>query len=150
MASILLLPSALGRTTTWGSAEAEIKQFSGALETFRIEQGRYPTETEGLLVLIRGPDALVTRRDLNDSWGNPYVYRRPGKHNPNSFDLYSCGEDGKSRTGGKDADDINNWDPARNWVRYYGRTPLKTWILPGAGILAIMFLVWFALSGRSR
>jgi hypothetical protein len=41
-----------------------------------------------------------------------YVYLCPGIHNTNGFDLYSCGFDGISKSGGNDLDDINNWDPS--------------------------------------
>jgi hypothetical protein len=46
-----------------------------------------------------------------DIWKNNYVYRCPGIHNTNAYDLYSCGFDGISVSGGEDLDDINNWDP---------------------------------------
>jgi hypothetical protein len=46
-----------------------------------------------------------------DPWGNIYFYRCPGNHNTNGYDLYSCGYDGISKSGGDDLDDINNWDP---------------------------------------
>jgi general secretion pathway protein G len=40
----------------------------------------------------------------NDPWGRPYVYDCPGKHNLDSFDVYSLGPNGK---GGSEA--IGNW-----------------------------------------
>ena len=46
-----------------------------------------------------------------DPWGNEYFYRGPGIHHTNGFDIYSCGADGLSKSGGCDPDDINNWDP---------------------------------------
>ena len=45
-----------------------------------------------------------------DPWGHPYVYRFPGLHSTNGYDLYSIGPDGISKTGGNDLDDISNWD----------------------------------------
>lgn len=36
-----------------------------------------------------------------DSWGNPLYYVCPGKKNPDSFDLYSAGPDGKVGDTGK-------------------------------------------------
>jgi hypothetical protein len=47
-----------------------------------------------------------------DPWGNNYVYCCPGVHSTNGYELYSCGFDGISKSGGDDLDDINNWDPA--------------------------------------
>src|ERR1043166_2658548 len=40
-----------------------------------------------------------------DPWGEPYQYKYPGSHNPNSFDVYSKGPDKADGTG----DDIGNW-----------------------------------------
>lgn len=40
-----------------------------------------------------------------DPWGEPYQYRIPGTHNPNSFDVWSKGLDKIDGTG----DDIGNW-----------------------------------------
>jgi general secretion pathway protein G len=47
---------------------------------------------------------LDTNYPRKDPWGRPYVYECPGKHNPESFDLYSLGPNGK---GGDEA--IGNW-----------------------------------------
>ena len=41
-----------------------------------------------------------------DPWGNGFVYRFPSVQKSNKFDLYSCGPDGVSHTGGYDLDDI--------------------------------------------
>jgi general secretion pathway protein G len=43
--------------------------------------------------------------DLKDDWGHDLVYRCPGIHNPNGYDLYSMGPDGEDNT----LDDIGNW-----------------------------------------
>ena len=44
-----------------------------------------------------------------DPWGHPYQYRFPGQNNPNGYDLWSMGKDG--RDGGND--DIDNWSQAQ-------------------------------------
>jgi general secretion pathway protein G len=41
----------------------------------------------------------------NDPWGNAYQYRQPGQHNPEGFDVFSTGPDGRDGGG----DDIGNW-----------------------------------------
>ena len=42
-----------------------------------------------------------------DPWGNPYQYRRPGRHS-NDYDLFSFGADGTE--GGEEEDaDVVNW-----------------------------------------
>ena len=40
-----------------------------------------------------------------DPWGNAYVYRCPGQHNTDGYDLYSLGADGQDGGG----DDSDNW-----------------------------------------
>ena len=39
------------------------------------------------------------------SWDNDYKFAAPGKHNPDSYDVWSMGPDGQDGT----ADDIGNW-----------------------------------------
>lgn len=90
------------------------------LDMFSNDCGRFPTTAEGFQVLIayptnnslegwRGP-YFDPPKIPQDPWGNNYVYRCPGTHNTNGYDLYSTGPDGKSKSGGNDPDDINNWD----------------------------------------
>jgi general secretion pathway protein G len=96
------------------AAQAQIADLGTALDAFEIGVGRYPTTTEGLLALIQQPTAEA--QDWNgpylnknavplDPWGNDYQYRCPGQYNPDGYDLYSYGPDGKQ--GGDD--DITNW-----------------------------------------
>jgi general secretion pathway protein G len=49
--------------------------------------------------------AQVQKSALKDPWGEPYQYRNPGLKNPDSFDLFSKGQD---KTEGTE-DDIGNW-----------------------------------------
>ena len=94
------------------AAKTSIAAFTTALEAFEVDMGRYPNSTEGLSVLRVPPgDATdwkgpYVQKDIgNDPWNNPYVYRYPGQHNPNGYDLFSMGPDGKEGGG----DDIDNW-----------------------------------------
>ncbi|MEO7179298.1 MAG: type II secretion system protein GspG, partial [Gemmatimonadaceae bacterium] len=43
-----------------------------------------------------------------DPWGASYVYRYPGEHLPNGFDLSSMGADG-AQGGTGDAADVTSW-----------------------------------------
>jgi general secretion pathway protein G len=100
------------------SAHADLAGIKIALDVFAIDCGRYPTTSEGCAALLNCPINIPTGkwrgpylgRKPIDPWGYDYVYRYPGIHNTNSFDLYSCGADGISKSGGNDLDDINNWD----------------------------------------
>jgi general secretion pathway protein G len=40
-----------------------------------------------------------------DPWNKPYLYKAPGEHNQDGYDLFSSGKDGQPGT----ADDIVNW-----------------------------------------
>lgn len=98
-----------GRT---GVARIFVKEtMENPLMNFRIHMGRYPTTEEGLQALLTRPSEEAEnwqgpyiRRLPNDPWGNPYQYRFPGERNPDGFDLWSWGPDGRD----SDAN-IGNW-----------------------------------------
>jgi general secretion pathway protein G len=103
-----------GRVTT---ARTQIKNLEAALETYRMDNARFPTSEQGLDALINPPPDvrnyqtggyLRERRIPVDPWGNPYQYESPGQHNDHSFDLWSFGADGSPGGEGTDAD-IGNW-----------------------------------------
>jgi general secretion pathway protein G len=91
-----------------------------ALDAFVVDCGRYPTTAEGFTAMLKCPTNIPAGKwhgpyfykIPQDVWKHDYAYRCPGTHNTNGYDLYSCGFDGISRSGGDDLDDINNWDPA--------------------------------------
>lgn len=95
------------------TAQTQVKMLKGTLETFRLDIGRFPTESEGLALLNTPPaDEKLRARwrgpyldeDLpKDPWGNPYQYSLPGA-NGQPFALYSLGADGKRGGEGIDAD----------------------------------------------
>jgi len=96
------------------AAQTQIADFATALDTFEIAVGRYPTTVEGLRALIERPTSeaddwqgpYLSRNVVPlDQWGNEFQYRCPGQYNPDGYDLYSYGPDG--RLGGDD--DITNW-----------------------------------------
>ena len=93
-------------------AKAQIDAFEKALDTFRLDVGRYPTTEEGLASLITKPDTAAKwngpylRRQLpKDPWGNAYQYHSPGAKS--DFDLLSFGRDGQPGGSGDDADISN-------------------------------------------
>jgi general secretion pathway protein G len=96
------------------AAKAQIELLSTALDTFRLDVGRYPTSQEGLEALRTQPGGLerwdgpyLKKEVPTDPWGKPYVYKSPGEHGP--FDILSYGADG---TAGGDGDnrDITSWE----------------------------------------
>ena len=96
------------------TARIEIKNIETALDLFRIDIGRYPTQEEGLSALLRQPDSLKgwkgpyldKKNDVNDPWGSPYIYRIPGQHG--DYDLLSYGAD-KVEGGTGENEDVTNW-----------------------------------------
>lgn len=103
-----------GRVNT---ARAQLKMLDAAIETYRMDNIKFPTTEQGLQALVREPaDArnyqaggyLRERRVPLDPWGNEYQYESPGQHNDHGYDLWSLGADGKPGGEGVDAD-IGNW-----------------------------------------
>jgi general secretion pathway protein G len=93
-------------------AKAQIEAFSKALDTFRLDVGRYPTTEEGLSALLVPPAGLAKwngaylKKEIPlDPWGHSYVYRAPGSKN--DYDLISYGRDGQAGGSGEDADITN-------------------------------------------
>lgn len=100
------------------AARAQMEAFGKALDTYRLDVGRYPGTQQGLQALVDKPaneprwqGPYLQKSVPSDPWGTPYVYKAPGgdKHD---YDLNSLGKDGK--TGGDgDATDISVWDTVR-------------------------------------
>jgi len=95
------------------SAKIQILRLSGILDLYRLDVGRYPTEGEGLDVLVERPDGvarwngpyLQSADSLTDPWGRPYGYRQPG--NDRAYDIFSLGADGREGGEGEDEDVAN-------------------------------------------
>jgi len=92
------------------TARAQIKGIEKALDTFRLDMGRYPKTEEGLAVLLVKPTENAGKwngpyLDKNvppDPWGNPYQYRSPGRQG--AFEVSSYGKDGRPGGDGDNAD----------------------------------------------
>jgi general secretion pathway protein G len=103
----------LGRAKT-DAAKAQVQNIASILDLYRLENGRYPDERDGLDALLEQPaDAprwngpYVKRRDaLVDPWGEMYVYRFPGDYG--AYDLYSLGADQAEGGDGEDQD-VTSW-----------------------------------------
>lgn len=83
------------------TTQTQIRMLKTALDTLRLDIGRYPTTEEGLALLSNppaNPDLRVRWRGPyldsalpNDAWGHPYNYSYLGSGNP-PFALYSEGD----------------------------------------------------------
>jgi general secretion pathway protein G len=93
-------------------ARAQIDALDKALDSYRLDVGRYPTSEEGLQALSVAPSnepnwagPYLKKGVPLDPWGRPYIYVQPGTHG--DFDLLSYGKDGKEGGTGEDADLTN-------------------------------------------
>lgn len=108
----IVIPKFTGRAedARKSAAKTQVSSFETSLEMFEGDAGRYPTEADGgLNALVTQPAGVTTwhqniKEIPKDPWGNPYQYKQPGTHNPNGFDVYSLGPDGREGN-----DDIGNW-----------------------------------------
>jgi general secretion pathway protein G len=94
------------------AARAQIEAFEKALDTFRLDVGRYPLAEEGLSALLTQPAAAdrwngpyLKKQIPKDPWGNTYIYRSPGSKS--DFEIISYGKDGQSGGSGDNADITN-------------------------------------------
>ena len=96
------------------AAQVQAKNVSAALQLFRLDAGRYPTNEEGLQALVKPPASvplwngpyLPDEAAITDPWGKPYQMRAPGEHG--EVDVFSLGSDG-AVGGSGEARDVGNW-----------------------------------------
>jgi general secretion pathway protein G len=96
------------------AAKIQIESFGGALDLFFLDNGRYPTSSEGLGALVVRPGNAATWNGPylkgatvpTDPWGNSYQYKSPGEHG--AYDILSYGADGQPGGTGT-ASDVASW-----------------------------------------
>ncbi len=95
------------------AAKAQIELFGTALDTYRLDLGRYPTTEEGLKALREKPSGAegwqgpyLPKEIPLDPWNKPYIYKCPGEHG--DYDLLSYGLDGTEGGEGENLD-IVSW-----------------------------------------
>ena len=122
---ILILSAAVGfsaikyiEKARTASCRNQIETFRLALQSYLLDCGQYPTETQGLAALWEKPilspvppawdGPYIERIIPKDPWGNDYAYKNPGDKNL-PFTIISYGADG--RTGGEGIHaDIHSWE----------------------------------------
>ena len=97
------------RVTT---TKANLKLLHSAINQFKLDSGRFPTEDEGLMVLVEEPSDVInyeqggyleTTEIPTDAWGNEFFYQLfPESGKP--FVIISYGADGEEGGEGYDAD----------------------------------------------
>ncbi len=101
------------------AAKSQIEMLGAALDSYRLDNGRYPSTEQGLAALWEAPvteprpnnwrGPYLRKTVPNDPWGNPYVYLSPGENSQQGYDLVSYGADGQVGGEGDDAD-VTNWN----------------------------------------
>lgn len=108
----MVIPRLTGRSEEARQAVAKTDieaNLSLALDLYEMDNGTFPENLDGLRTKPGGATnwkgPYIKKKPI-DPWGRPYVYKFPGAHNPESYDLYSLGKDGAEGGG----DDVVNWE----------------------------------------
>ncbi len=112
----LVAPQIIGRVSDARitTAKVQVELIGVALENYRLDNGVYPSTTQGLAALRTSPPGSPQPRNWRgpylrkvvpaDPWGRPYIYRSPGERDRSGFDLLTLGRDGKPGGNDEDAD----------------------------------------------
>lgn len=92
------------------AAALQVSSFKASLDLLFLDIGRYPSQSEGLQVLVERPASadgwsgpyMQQSTVPTDPWGNPYQYSVPGTNAP--YQILSLGADGVAGGSGADAD----------------------------------------------
>jgi general secretion pathway protein G len=96
--------------------KVQMRHIITALSTYKLDNGHYPSTSQGLEALIIKPSGYPEAKSWKsdgylpklpvDAWGNNFVYVSPGS--TSDYDLISFGEDGVEGGEGNDADISGN------------------------------------------
>ncbi len=117
----LVLPKFLGQEEKAKRevAKTQIRSLEQALDSYKLDNGFYPTTDQGLDALIKKPETgrvpgkwrdggyLKPARIPKDPWDKEYVYISPGSEN-REYEIVSYGADKEPGGEGNNAD-IQSW-----------------------------------------
>ena len=83
------------------ATQTDIATIQGAVTTYEIRTGKYPSNIDDLAKEIDGQKGLLDATALSDKWGTKYSYKNEGG---GYFEIRSAGPDAAMNT----ADDIFN------------------------------------------
>ena len=90
------------------AARSQMALFETALDTYRLDVGKYPTTEQGLAALRTNPGdedkwdgPYLPKSVPKDPWGHPYVYRRADN---GEVEMISLGANGTEGGEGEDKD----------------------------------------------
>jgi general secretion pathway protein G len=100
------------------AAKSQVKALDSVLNTYFMDNSTYPSTEQGLKALVEKPGLPPVPENWNgpylqgkapkDPWNNELHYLCPGVHNPQSYDVFSLGQDNAEGGTGAKAD-IGNW-----------------------------------------
>ena len=90
-----------GEQARIAATRTSINAIKTAVETYEIRMGRYPNSIDDLTSGTDSMPALLEKGAINDSWGNPFDFKKTSKY---EFKIVSAGPDGQMGT----EDDITN------------------------------------------
>lgn len=115
LVAALIVPNVIGRPdqARVTVAKTDERTIAAALKMYRLDNGGYPTTSQGLAALATAPTSGPQAANFPpngyleqvplDPWGRPYKYESPGRDG-SGFDLASLGRDGKPGGEGVDQD----------------------------------------------
>ncbi len=97
------------------AAKAQIELISTALDMYKLDTGKYPSQNTGLGALntksedVKNWDGPYLKKEKvpKDPWGSDFAYKFPGEHG--DYDIISYGADG-TEGGEADNKDIVSWE----------------------------------------
>jgi general secretion pathway protein G len=114
--AVLIVPRVLGRSdeARIAAAKHDIAAISQSLKLYKLDNGRYPSNEQGLQALVAKPASAPVPTNWKpyldklpkDPWGNTYMYLNPGVNG--EIDVFSLGADGQPGGTGADSD-IGSW-----------------------------------------
>ncbi len=112
-----IVPKLIGRVgeSKQTAAKAQIELTSTAVEIYKLDTGKYPSQGSGLQSLNTQPSDVQNwkgpymKKDKTpkDPWGADFIYRFPGTHG--DYDLISYGADGAEGGSGENKD-VLSWE----------------------------------------
>lgn len=118
----LVLPRIMGQEeeARIKTTRTQIKALEHALDSFKLDNGFYPSTDQGLEALIKKPEIgriptrwreggyLKPARIPKDAWGRDFIYISPGNEG-REYEIISYGPDGEPGGEGRNAD-IESWN----------------------------------------
>ena len=112
-----IVPKLIGRVgeSKQTAAKAQIELLGTAIDVYKLDTGKYPTQDSGLSALNTKSDAvknwkgpyLAKNKVPKDPWGVNYIYKYPGEHG--DYEIISYGAD-ENEGGTGENKDIVSWE----------------------------------------